>query len=185
MTFTEFHSWMGNATASNPFPNEYGTGVFMGLTATYTGSGIQYATVADLLAALTFTGSASPDPAAASALGFNVAAGGFTGLNPAEYASTSNVGGVTSFTYAGVGNGFAVTDANSVTFGGNQNAINAELAGVGPFTYTGTYTLGNSTGSGSVTAVTPTVPEPASLTLMGIGIATLVWRQRRRLLKKA
>jgi hypothetical protein len=180
---TNFNSWMGNANPTGAFSAETGTRLYYGLSITSSAGTDTGLTIAQVLAGLSFAGTTSPDT---TALDFSFSSPpGFTGLDPAKYTYTTDGSGfVTSFYYTGANNAFAVfagDDPNDPT--NNQAAINYDLAGIPSFSATGTYSLNGVSGSGTV-AITST-PEPASLTLMGIGLGALVWRQRKRLLKKA
>jgi hypothetical protein len=182
MVVTNFPSWMGVANPGGAYANEVGTRLFYGLSITSSpGTDTGY-TIAGLLANLSFVGTTSPDT---PALDYSFGAGSFAGLSPSKYTYTTDAAGnVTSFYYAGVSNAFQVLAGDDPTPGASlQDDINYDLAGIPSFTATGQYFLPGFSGSSTV-SVTAT-PEPASLTLMGIGLAALAWRQRKRLLKKA
>jgi hypothetical protein len=180
---TPFTSWMGVADPTGAFADELGNRMTFAVAITGNG-GAQFS-----ISELSFVGTSS-DPL--DALGFSFGAGSYAysddyvGVvdNPDGSVTLIDSGPSTQLVNAiygrGSGNSFAAASCSPCTTAQEQAAIDDAASYNGtPYTFTGTYSIGNDSGSGTFDIV-PT-PEPSSLLLMGTGIAGLAGVVRRRL----
>jgi hypothetical protein len=186
-----FPSWLGTAdpgTAFGPaYANELGNRLHFGLT--ILGNGLQFS-----ISQLSFTATSSD---ASNALGFTFSTGSYN--YGSDYVGViygaGGAGDVADYTYVTSGANTQLVDAVFGRGSGNafdvymadpgvttQDKLDNALAGIPDLTFTGTYTLGNATGSAFVNVAA--VPEPSALLSTGTGVLlslAYTWRRRRRI----
>jgi hypothetical protein len=180
---TSFASWLGQAGPTGAYASELGNRMAFGVF--INGDGTQFS-----ISQLSFNATSND---AGDALGFGFGAGsydystqyvgiiaGVGGLS--DYAddtfitSGPNTQLVDAVVGRGSGNSFAA-DCAGCTIAQEQAAINAAANNPGLTQFTGTYTLGDSSGSGTfnITAV----PEPATWAMMLVGFGGIGAAMRR------
>lgn len=186
LVVTDFPSWLGRADPAtafgSPFGAETGTRLYFGLAILPApGTPATPFRISDLA----FQGTTT-DPN--RVLDFGFAAGeyeysdDYVGLllNPdgtvrQRVTSGPNTQLVDALLGRGSSNAFEVLGQPGVT---NQQAIDQTLPTDG-FTFTGTYTLGDRTGSVSVSVTAEPIPTPPALLLFAVGAAGLALRRAR------
>ncbi len=175
---TGFNSWHGDANPGvdfgAPFAGEYGNRLHFGVV--INGHGTQFA-IADLA-----FDAVSSDPL--NGLGFSFSAGSFNysssymGVIHGPSGDTFVTSGpntqlVDELVGRGSGNAYAVYDTDPGAT--EQDKIDQAAANIGYYSFTGTYTLDGGSGSATVNAV----PEPMSLTALGLGALAFLRKRRR------
>jgi hypothetical protein len=192
---TGFPSWDGIANPTGAFAAELGNRLHFGLDIKGNGSLIS-------ISELSFS-AVSADPG--DTLGFSYGTGSYGYSNSYEgiIYGTGGAGDVSEYTYVtsgdptqlvneivGRGSGNAWASYSTDPGGTLQGIIDLNVAGISanannePFTFTGTYTLGDVSESATVTFLP--VPEPISMIFFGTGLVAIGgYVSRKRMLRKA
>jgi len=181
---TNFPSWLGVADPNTPlYSNEYGNRLHFSLTVSDNGNTAYRFSISQLSFVAT-----SSDPG--NVLGFSFGAGSYTYSASVVGVVDNPDGSVTYITSGpntqvvdgvylrGSGNGLeALTTDGQSTFQADIDAVPQKYGITGPTVMSAIYSIGDQSGSASVTL---TVPEPSTLGAVIIGSLGLVALRRRR-----
>lgn len=187
LVVTDFPSWLGRpdpaAAFGSPFANETGTRLYFGLAILPVPN---TPPTRFSISQLGFRGTTSTgnvlDDGFTFPAGFYEYSEDYVGLifNPdgsvSRVTSGRNTQLVDALVGRGASNAFEALSQPGLT---NQQAIDQALPGEG-FDFTGTYTLGDLSGSATVSATATPIPVPPSCVLLGLGCAGLALRRFRR-----
>ena len=192
---TAFKSWMGVVDPGTAFGTAYANE--LGNRMTFAVSAISDSLHEFSISQMSFTGHSS-DPAGGLNFGNNAYNYG-TGFVGVRYGADGKLGGgddifitsgpntqlVDALFGRGSGNSYAATCHGCSNLADQQAAIDAVVAGDmgSPFTFTGTYAIGEDSGSGTFHIAN--VPEPSTWAMMVLGFAGMGFIAYRRKSKSA
>lgn len=183
---TGFNSWKGVANPLAPFDQEYGTRWHFGLHILGEGTKfnldqLTFGLTSDNEPSLNYFGDFLGLSYNDRRVGINYGLDGMKGGGDDVRYESGEAGTtlVDELIYTGVGNAFAVYDNGVDPL---QQQIDDAVASLSGYKFTGAYALdlggGNVVGASAYTNF-DAVPEPASMTILGLGVAALLRKKRK------
>ncbi|MFM9873124.1 MAG: PEP-CTERM sorting domain-containing protein [Fimbriimonadaceae bacterium] len=182
---TGYTSWLGNANPSAPFNNELGTrwhfGVrVLGQGSQFTLQNLTYNMTSVEQPSLNFSGNFVGATYSPTRYGIDYVDGIKGNGNDIIYSTGNGTTLVDELVYVGVGNAFAsyVTDPGAT----NQDKLDGVVASIAGYTLTTQYGLDFGAGNvatGSAFTNFQAVPEPATMSLIGLGALALIRKKRK------
>jgi hypothetical protein len=182
---TNFDSWMGTASAASPFDNQLGTRWHFGVRVVSAGTrfalqNLTYSMTSLEQPTLNTSGNFVGANFSTTRFGIDYVDGIKGNGNDITYTSGNGTTFVDEIIYVGIGNAFAVLSSDPGAT--NQDKLDLVANSLAGYTLTTTYGIDFGAGNvatGSAFTNFEAVPEPATMTLLGLAAAVVARKKRK------